>query len=174
MDPFDYAAEDALLDAWDRAVAALRAGRRHAADPLITDRYSPRYEQMRAARRARREQTATDARQEREMDTHETDEDIVLIREAVAAVCRQFDDDYWSACDQEHRFPTEFYDAMAAGGWIGIAIPERVRRRRPGHPRGGDRARGGGRVGRVHERRVGACTCRSSACTRSSCTAPRR
>jgi acyl-CoA dehydrogenase len=47
------------------------------------------------------------------------------IRQAVRAVCGRFDDDYWSACDQEHRFPTEFYAAMAAGGWIGIAIPER-------------------------------------------------
>ena len=51
-------------------------------------------------------------------------EDIVLIRQAVQQVCARFDDDYWSRCDQEHRFPTEFYDAMAAGGWIGIAIPE--------------------------------------------------
>jgi len=58
------------------------------------------------------------------MDSHETDEDIVLIREAVAAVCRQFDDDYWAACETGHRFPTEFYAAMASGGWIGIAIPE--------------------------------------------------
>src|SRR5262245_4591200 len=46
------------------------------------------------------------------------------IRDAVAAVCRRFDDDYWSRCDSDHRFPIEFYDAMAAGGWIGIAIPE--------------------------------------------------
>jgi acyl-CoA dehydrogenase len=58
------------------------------------------------------------------MDTHGADEDIVLIRDAVAAVCRQFDDDYWAACETEHRFPTEFYAAMASGGWIGIAIPE--------------------------------------------------
>ena len=50
--------------------------------------------------------------------------DITLIREAVAHTCTQFDDDYWSAADQQHRFPQEFYDAMAAGGWIGIAIPE--------------------------------------------------
>ncbi|WP_420450274.1 acyl-CoA dehydrogenase family protein [Ilumatobacter sp.] len=53
------------------------------------------------------------------------DGDIELVREAVAAVCRRFDDDYWAACDAEHRFPWEFHDAMAAGGWIGIAIPER-------------------------------------------------
>ncbi len=53
------------------------------------------------------------------------DDTLDAIREAVRAVCSRFDDDYWSACDQEHRFPSEFYAAMAAGGWIGIAIPER-------------------------------------------------
>jgi len=50
--------------------------------------------------------------------------DIDLIRETVAALCSRFDDDYWSACDSEHRFPWDFYHEMAAGGWIGIAIPE--------------------------------------------------
>jgi len=50
--------------------------------------------------------------------------DIELIRETVAALCSRFDDDYWSACDSEHRFPWDFYHEMAAGGWIGIAIPE--------------------------------------------------
>lgn len=58
------------------------------------------------------------------MHIRDADDDIVLIREAVAAVCRGFDDDYWAACDAEHRFPAEFYAAMASGGWIGIAIPE--------------------------------------------------
>jgi len=53
------------------------------------------------------------------------DATLEAIRDAVRAVCSRFDDDYWSACDQEHRFPDEFYAAMAAGGWIGIAIPER-------------------------------------------------
>jgi acyl-CoA dehydrogenase len=51
-------------------------------------------------------------------------EELALIRQAIAAVCSAFDDDYWSSCDVEHQFPVEFYDAMAAGGWIGIAIPE--------------------------------------------------
>jgi acyl-CoA dehydrogenase len=50
--------------------------------------------------------------------------DVDLITEAVGAVCDGFGDDYWSACDQEHRFPWEFYEQMADGGWIGIAIPE--------------------------------------------------
>jgi acyl-CoA dehydrogenase len=53
------------------------------------------------------------------------DDTLDAIRTAVRAVCSRFDDDYWSACDQDHRFPTEFYAAMAEGGWIGIAIPER-------------------------------------------------
>ena len=52
-------------------------------------------------------------------------EDIELIRDAVRTVCADFDDDYWAACEAEHRFPWDFYRAMADGGWIGIAIPER-------------------------------------------------
>ena len=51
-------------------------------------------------------------------------EDHDAIVEAVDRVCAQFDDAYWSACDTEHRFPWEFYDEMANGGWVGIAIPE--------------------------------------------------
>jgi acyl-CoA dehydrogenase len=52
------------------------------------------------------------------------DGDLALIREAVAGRCAAFDNTYWSECDQEHRFPYEFYNAMAKEGWIGIAIPE--------------------------------------------------
>lgn len=51
-------------------------------------------------------------------------EDHEAICEAVDAVCSQFDDTYWYECDRDHRFPWEFYEQMAAGGWIGIAIPE--------------------------------------------------
>ena len=52
------------------------------------------------------------------------DEDQELIRDAVRGVCRHFDDTYWRRCDAEHRFPWDFYNAMAEGGWVGIAIPE--------------------------------------------------
>ena len=52
------------------------------------------------------------------VDDHE------LIREGVRKVCSAFPDEYWAACDEEHRFPHEFYRAMADGGWVGIAIPE--------------------------------------------------
>lgn len=46
------------------------------------------------------------------------------IVEAVDRVCGQFDDTYWSGCDERHEFPWAFYDEMAKGGWVGIAIPE--------------------------------------------------
>lgn len=52
------------------------------------------------------------------------DDDHLAIIDAVDGVCSRFDDAYWSACDAEHRFPWEFYRAMADGGWVGIAIPE--------------------------------------------------
>ena len=52
------------------------------------------------------------------------DEDHLAIIEAVDATCAAFDDQYWSECDIEHRFPWDFYRVMAEGGWVGIAIPE--------------------------------------------------
>ena len=46
------------------------------------------------------------------------------ILEAVSTLCAGFDDDYWLACDRDHRFPSEFHEALANGGWLGIAMPE--------------------------------------------------
>ena len=57
------------------------------------------------------------------MDFSES-EDHRLVREAVRDLCRRFDDDYWLERERTHTFPWAFYEAMAAGGWIGIAIPE--------------------------------------------------
>ncbi|MEJ2889666.1 acyl-CoA dehydrogenase family protein [Actinomycetospora aeridis] len=51
-------------------------------------------------------------------------EDHRLVRAAVRELCARFDDDYWAECERTHTFPWAFYDAMAAGGWIGVAIPE--------------------------------------------------
>lgn len=42
----------------------------------------------------------------------------------VRRTCARFDDAYWSACDDEGRFPHEFHAAMAEGGWLGITMPE--------------------------------------------------
>jgi acyl-CoA dehydrogenase len=45
------------------------------------------------------------------------------IRDAVRALCAKFDDDYWLERDRTHTFPSEFYDAFAEAGWLGIAMP---------------------------------------------------
>jgi acyl-CoA dehydrogenase len=46
------------------------------------------------------------------------------VRDAVREICAQFPDEYWAEADATHTFPWAFYEAMARGGWIGIAIPE--------------------------------------------------
>ena len=46
------------------------------------------------------------------------------IQEAVGAICARFDDEYWHQRDLKGGFPTDFYDAMAEGGWLGICVPE--------------------------------------------------
>ena len=45
------------------------------------------------------------------------------IRSAIREICAQFPDEYWADADATHTFPWAFYEAMAKGGWIGIAIP---------------------------------------------------
>ncbi len=51
------------------------------------------------------------------------DPDHRLLRDAVRGICARFPDEYWAGLDQSHTFPWEFYEVMAKGGWIGIAIP---------------------------------------------------
>jgi acyl-CoA dehydrogenase len=51
-------------------------------------------------------------------------DDQKAIREAVAAVAKQFDDHYWSEKEAKEEFPFEFHRAMAEGGWLGITMPE--------------------------------------------------
>lgn len=51
-------------------------------------------------------------------------DDQVTIRDAVAELSARFDDGYWAEKDEAHEFPTEFYDAFAQGGWLGITTPE--------------------------------------------------
>jgi len=53
-----------------------------------------------------------------------TNDEHELIRGAVRKVCAGFPDAYWAKCDADHEFPWAFYDAMAAAGWVGVAIPE--------------------------------------------------
>ena len=46
------------------------------------------------------------------------------IRDAIERVCAPFDADYWLRKDQEGGFPDDFHQALAASGWLGIAMPE--------------------------------------------------
>lgn len=46
------------------------------------------------------------------------------LREGVRRICADFPDEYWRRCENDHEFPWAFYEAVAAGGWVGIAIPE--------------------------------------------------
>ena len=48
----------------------------------------------------------------------------VAIRDAIAKLCTNFDAGYWLQCDDQHRFPQEFADAVCDAGWFGIAMPE--------------------------------------------------
>jgi len=46
------------------------------------------------------------------------------IRQEVLRVCARFDETYWLERDRSGEFPEDFYAAMAAGNWLGIAMPE--------------------------------------------------
>ncbi|MEU7815406.1 acyl-CoA dehydrogenase family protein [Pseudonocardia sp. NPDC049154] len=54
----------------------------------------------------------------------ELTEDQATIRDAVRDLAGKFDDQYWMEHDRDKVFPTEFYEALASGGWLGITTPE--------------------------------------------------
>jgi acyl-CoA dehydrogenase len=56
-------------------------------------------------------------------DAHTDTADRTAIRDAIRALCKPFDDGYWSAHDRNGTFPHEFAQAVADGGWLGIAMP---------------------------------------------------
>ena len=45
------------------------------------------------------------------------------IRDSVVRVCADFDAEYWRRTDDTGDFPETFVAAMAAGGWLGTAMP---------------------------------------------------
>jgi acyl-CoA dehydrogenase len=47
-----------------------------------------------------------------------------LIRKEVGVLARSFSADYWLERDRTAEYPWEFVKAFAAGGWLGIVIPE--------------------------------------------------
>lgn len=56
----------------------------------------------------------------------ELTEDQLAIDTAVRKICGDFDDDYWTDCEVNLKFPEEFYQAMAQGGFLGITTPEEL------------------------------------------------
>ena len=51
-----------------------------------------------------------------------TDDQKALV-DGVESLCRNFDDDYWLARDQDGEYPFAFHQALAEGGWLGVAMP---------------------------------------------------
>ncbi len=50
-------------------------------------------------------------------------EDQQTIVDSVSRLCADFDADYWRRTDETGDFPEAFVAAMAAGGWLGTAMP---------------------------------------------------
>jgi acyl-CoA dehydrogenase len=48
----------------------------------------------------------------------------LAVRDGVRAVAAKYDHGYWSRCEDEHRFPWEAWNDLAAGGWLGLCVPE--------------------------------------------------
>jgi len=46
------------------------------------------------------------------------------LREAVAALCKQFDSAYWQQIDEKRAYPEKFVDALTKAGWMSALIPE--------------------------------------------------
>jgi acyl-CoA dehydrogenase len=46
------------------------------------------------------------------------------IQEAIAKLCERFPDEYWLKRDNEGEFPSDFHQALAKDGWLGVAMPE--------------------------------------------------
>ena len=46
------------------------------------------------------------------------------IRDQILRICTRFDDTYWLERDRDAVFPHAFFNAMADGNWLGIAMPE--------------------------------------------------
>jgi len=46
------------------------------------------------------------------------------LRDAVRALCAQFDSAYWQKVDEERAYPETFVDALTKAGWMSALIPE--------------------------------------------------
>ncbi|KAF2273620.1 acyl-CoA dehydrogenase NM domain-like protein [Westerdykella ornata] len=58
------------------------------------------------------------------MDTTNFTETQLTVRSAIATLCSKFPPSYWQHHDATETDPTDFHAALAADGWLGIALPE--------------------------------------------------
>ncbi|ELZ46041.1 acyl-CoA dehydrogenase domain-containing protein [Halorubrum distributum JCM 9100] len=47
-----------------------------------------------------------------------------LVRRSIRDLCADFGDEYWRERDRTATYPTEFVDALAEDGWLGMLVPE--------------------------------------------------
>ena len=52
-------------------------------------------------------------------------EEQLAIKHAIEDICAKYDDHYWLKTDDSGTFPEAFVADIAAGGWLGVAMPER-------------------------------------------------
>ena len=46
------------------------------------------------------------------------------MREALRALCREYDSAYWQGIDEARGYPEAFVDALTKAGWLAALIPE--------------------------------------------------
>jgi acyl-CoA dehydrogenase len=47
------------------------------------------------------------------------------VRQAIREICATFGDDYWRKVDAEEAYPDAFVEALTAGGWLSVLVPDR-------------------------------------------------
>lgn len=47
-----------------------------------------------------------------------------LVRDSIRDICSDYDESYWREKDIDESYPSEFVDALAEHGWLGMLIPE--------------------------------------------------
>ncbi len=51
-------------------------------------------------------------------------ESAAAVREGVLAIAAKYDQEYWTRCDEDKRWPEEVWRELIAGGWHSLAVPE--------------------------------------------------
>jgi acyl-CoA dehydrogenase len=54
----------------------------------------------------------------------ELSEEQAAIKDSIQKICAKYDDHFWAKTDETGVFPEAFVADLAAGGWLGVAMPE--------------------------------------------------